>query len=243
MKAAAIATVHESSGRARLSPVPPQRPPPARPTLDTLRVVLPAYGARFDRTLAAARSAIGPTCNPADPAHAMNLRTWLNKWLGRIRVPQAGEDDPFVSSLADWWMNAKGRLPLADQTLAHLTDTELGGIVDAYVDLAPRAAARSPQGRTRRFRPTATAKVLYFLRPNAVTAWDNAIARTVEIGEGEAFYRHLVRARSWAQALVDESAQRGIAESDIGLSIGRPESSVAKLIDEWLYQTVTRRAE
>ena len=40
-------------------------------------------------------------------------------------------------------------------------------------------------------------------------------------------------------ALIEEAAASGLGEDQIGPSVGRPLSSVAKLIDEWLYMTIT----
>lgn len=209
------------------------------PTLDKMAAVLPAYGARFDVTLAAARRAIGSGCDPANPEHARVLRVWLNKWLCRIRVPSPTEVDPFVEELADWWRAAESALPTIDRTLAHLANADIDRIGRAYGSLEGRTAAVKRDGSRRSFAPTATAKILYFVRPLAVTAWDDKISRHVGGRGAPAFTEHLLVCRSWAQAIVTEAAGRGIAEPDIGPSLGRPLSSVAKLVDEWLYTTIT----
>lgn len=72
-------------------------------------------------------------------------------------------------------------------------------------------------------------------------AWDAGIARSFGAGIGRvAFRAHLERCRSWAQEIVAEAASEGVLEAQIGPSVGRPDSSVAKLIDEYLYQVLTR---
>lgn len=209
------------------------------PTLDRMAAVLPAYGARFDVTLEAARVAIGPQCDPSRAEHARLLRQWLNKWGCRIRVSANSDVDPFVDSLAEWWPAARPALPPVEVSLAGLSDAEVDGIAGAYGDLEGRTAAVKRNGSRRTFAPTATAKLLYFLRPLAVTAWDEQISRHVDGHGARAFGDHLLVCRSWAQALVAEAEDRGIAEAEIGPSLGRPASSVAKLIDEWLYTTIT----
>lgn len=214
-----------------------------QPTLEGLTAVLPAYGARFDLTLARARTAIGPRCDPANPTHAVELRAWLNKWICRIRVPSSDEADPFVANLAEWWLVVRTSIPDESARLAALTDSELESLAKAYGSLAPRIAAVNRNGKARTFGPTATAKILYFVRPLAVTAWDKAISGHVPGQGSSAFLEHLRVCRTWANALIVEASARGIDEDDIGPCVGRPLSSVAKLIDEWLYRTVTGGAE
>lgn len=209
------------------------------PTLDSLASVLPAYGARFDVSLGEARQLIGPHCDPSNRKHAEVLRVWLNAWLCRIRVPVEGEADPFVDELADWWTVAEPHLPASTTTLAQVSDSQIGGIADVYGQLEGRTAAVKRNGQVRTFAPTATAKILYFVRPLSVTAWDNKISRHVA-GHGSAAFRdHLLVCRSWAQALIAEATKRGLAEDEIGRLLDRRDSSVAKLIDEWLYRTIT----
>jgi len=214
--------------------------PLAPPSLTAMRSVLPQYGVfSFDRTLAAAQESLGSDPDPASGDQARRLRVWLNQWTCRIGYP-SGERDVFVESLAGWWSRAGDDLPPAEKRLAELGDVELGGIAAAYGDLWQRPAAVSASGRIRTMGPTAAAKLLYFLRPNAVTAWDKAIsARTGGGSDQQAFLRHLTLCRTWAVALEQEASQRGIGPEEIGRDLGRPASSVAKLIDEWLWAAIS----
>jgi hypothetical protein len=217
------------------------RQPPCPPTLASLATILPQYGTfTFDRTLAAARYDIGDHPDLADPKHAKRLRTWLNQWLCRIGYPKPGQYDVFTDSLAKWWHDVKDTLPPESHGLAQLTDTQLLAVSHAYGDLYVRPAAISGTGRTRRVGATAAAKLLYFVRPSAVTAWDKAISSRTGGGQDEAaFLRHLTTCREWAKDLEAEGRQLGLEPSEIGPHLGRPASSVAKLIDEWLYGTIT----
>ena len=210
------------------------------PTMALLRDVLPQYGARFDRSLEAARRDIGDEPDLADPVHAARLRIWLNQWTCRMAYPKAGEADVFARSLARWWTDAKETMPAERQRLAELTDGQLQAVSHAYAELYQRPAAINRVGTTRSVGSTAAAKLLYFVRPLAVTAWDKAISARTGKGNGEAaFLRHLTSCRNWARGLEAEAGSLGLNPSEIGPSLGRPASSVAKLIDEWLYATVT----
>jgi hypothetical protein len=217
------------------------RKPPTPPTLALLASVLPAYGKfPFDRTLEAARQDIGSQPDPANPEHAKRLRVWLNQWLCRIGYPELGDEDVFADSMALWWNGFKDTIPPKNKRLAELTDDQLRAESRAYGDLYVRRAAISKNGRGRRVGPTAAAKLLYFVRPAAVTAWDNAISLRTGAGRDEAaFLRHLTMCRAWAVSLESEARQRGLHPDEIGPFLKRPSSSVAKLIDEWLYATIT----
>ena len=211
------------------------------PTMASLGSVLLQYGEfRFDRTLEAARRDIGGEPDLADPVHAVRLRKWLNQWTCRIGYPKAGEADVFVGSLASWWIDVKDMLPAEHLRLAQLADAQLQAVGHAYAELYRRPAAVSRAGTIRSVGPTAAAKLLYFIRPLAVTAWDKAISARTGRGDDEAaFLRHLTACRSWAQDLEAEAGRLGLKPSEIGPSFNRPVSSVAKLIDEWLYATIT----
>lgn len=131
-------------------------------------------------------------------------------------------------------------LPPESHGLAQLTDTQLLAVGRAYGDLYVRPAAISRTGSTRRVGATAAAKLLYFVRPCAVTAWDKAISSRTGGGHDEAaFLRHLTTCRKWAKDLEAEGRLLGLEPGEIGPYLGRPASSVAKLIDEWLYDTIT----
>jgi hypothetical protein len=45
--------------------------------------------------------------------------------------------------------------------------------------------------------------------------------------------------QGWAQNIENEGKRVGLEPSEIGPYLNRPTSSVAKLIDEWLYATIT----
>jgi hypothetical protein len=211
------------------------------PTLAWLGSALPEYGKfRFDLTLEAARKDIGSRPDLANPAHAARLREWLNQWTCRIGYPKPGEVDVLAGSLAIWWADARDMLPPAGQGLAQLTDAQLRALSRAYAGLYTRPAAVSRAGRIRGVGPTAAAKLMYFVRPLAITAWDKAIsARTGGGQDEEAFLVHLTACRGWAQDLEAEARDLGLKPGEIGPYLDRPASSVAKLIDEWPYATIT----
>jgi hypothetical protein len=223
------------------APAPDAGPPPQPPTLAALAHVLSlSRSASADQTLDAAQRDLGDQPDLADPAQAARLHRWLNQWGCRIGYPGPGQPDVFVDSLAGWWPGARDLLPQPRQRLAQLTGAQLDSARRAYAGVYLCPAAVSTAGRARAFGPTAAAKLLHFIRPLAITPWDNAISLRTGGGRDDvAFLRHLTACRGWARDLEAEARGLGLAPDEIGAYLGRPASSVARLIDEWLYTTIT----
>ncbi|GAB2732163.1 hypothetical protein GCM10010442_62120 [Kitasatospora kifunensis] len=209
---------------------------PPGPTLAQLRsaaAVFAGYGAvdaGWERWAAA--TAAGPDL--ALPAHREALHRWLNSWGCRLRYPREGEPDLFSEALEGWWNDHAAALPAAGSTLARLTDDQLTALADAYAELAALCVSPSPK---RTLGPTAAAKALYALRPAAVMPWDAAIAKHLHgARDGAAFHRHLRCGRAWARAVIAES---GLDEGELPSELGRPTVPLAKVLDDYLYVTIT----
>jgi hypothetical protein len=180
---------------------------------------------RADASLAAFRSAVGEF-DPSDAAHAGAARRWLNQWGCRIGYPGDGQPDAFSENLSAWGSIWMSRLP--DVDLVALDDPGIATLAAALEDLAAQRA-----DRRRTFGRTASAKLLFALRPATVTAWDDAIARRP--GVAGDFGAHLRDARALARTWVDQAAGGAVPQI-----VGRPESTLAKIVDEVLYLTCTR---
>ncbi|MGI5237793.1 hypothetical protein [Dactylosporangium sp. CA-139066] len=177
-----------------------------------------------------------PAVDLSRAEHRALLLRWLNSWGCRIRYPREGEPAPFDDGVADWWDRWGPALPAAD--LAALDDDEIALLGDAYAGLAAVAVSAGPVRRS--LGPTAAAKALYALRPNAIMPWDAAIAAALHGGrDGPAFAAHQRLGRQWALAVL---AETGIEERRLAALVGRPQISLAKILDEYLYVRVTMSA-
>jgi hypothetical protein len=176
-----------------------------------------------------------PGIDLALPAHRVLLLRWLNSWGCRIRYPRPGEPAPFDSGVAAWWTTWHAALPSTSIDL--LSDDEIDMVADAYQALA---SVEVTDGRSRRtLGPTAAAKALYALRPRAVMPWDAAIAAHFhDTRDGVSFGRHLRMGREWARAVITES---GVDVDEVPDVVGRPAIPLAKILDEYLYVTITVR--
>jgi hypothetical protein len=190
-----------------------------------------------DRASAGFRATTQPRVDLAVPAHADALLRWLNAWGCRIAAPQPGGERLFEIALGGWWERWGGPLPSDARTLAGLDDAAIDCLVGAFADLAPLVVARSRAGHARTMAPTAAAKALHALRPAAVLPWDDTIARTLHgARDAPAFAAHLRLGRRWAQALLDET---GLDEPALLDRFGRPDATLAKLLDEYCYTRFT----
>lgn len=124
--------------------------------------------------------------------------------------------------------------PAADAAVpAH--PREIARFARAYEELAALPIGRRSLG------PTAASKALYALRPDSVMPWDAAIAdRLHGVRDGAAFARHLETGRTWARAALAEAG--GPDERTLCAGIGRAGVSLAKILDEHLYVTITYAA-
>ena len=89
------------------------------------------------------------------------------------------------------------------------------------------------------FGDTAAAKALYALRPRALPPWDEPIRRVFgggrHDGPGYARYRG-----GCADALRGMARRVGVDVDDLPVLAGRPSSTPARVIDEFLWVRITR---
>jgi hypothetical protein len=191
--------------------------------------------ANVDAAWVELRAATDPAVDLSKAEHRALLLRWLNAWGCRIRYPRAGEPAPFDPGVAAWWAEWAPALPEAAAQLEDLADERIDAVADAYAALSVIEVSAAPVRRT--LGPTAAAKALYALRPQAVMPWDAAIAVQLHGSrDGAAFGRHLRLGREWARAVIAES---GLSAQELAGEVGRPAVPLAKVLDEYLYVTVT----
>lgn len=194
-----------------------------------LSVMRPYPEYAWDQTLRSATNAYAATADPT--RRAVIVRDWLNLWLCRLsKSPQSTR--MFAHSFNQWVQVAE---PLIGtfQALADLTDGDIEVLEALYWDLAQRPGAVRADGVVRAIGPTAAAKVMMFLYPETVPAWDQAIRDRVVEGGGDqrAYGRYLRWARGAAQCLEDQLTRSGSAAMSVGDFLRRGPASTAYIID------------
>ncbi|MBP2326384.1 hypothetical protein JOF56_006769 [Kibdelosporangium banguiense] len=202
--------------------------PHAQPQLADLRRTAEVFNGftGVDKSWLRLLADTAPAVDLSFAEHRTLLLRWLNSWGCRISYPSP--DDPFDSALLLWWQTYGSALPQV--SLAGLSDAEITTIARAYESLA---AVTVSSRRT--LSATAAAKALYALRPDTVMPWDAAIAKALHGSRtGAAFEAHLRLGRSWAQAVLAACPGQSVPDR-----VGRPAVSLAKILDEYLYVTIT----
>ena len=210
------------------------------PSIEELQATAETFGAmqRPDRSLAAFRQRVGDSVDPLEPNHAQALLDWLNAWGCRMDSSDSG-CRIFAESLATWWIGNEPHLPDSQLRLVDCTGDTIERAAIAFEALS---ASRASERRT--VASTAAAKTLHALRPLNLIAWDRAIALCMHNSRGrEAYAEHLRWGQTAASRLIEEAKERGWSgEVELVANLGRTGFTLAKVLDEHLYVTISRAA-
>ena len=228
----------------RLAPPARPGPPPAgghglSATGGDGRAPLPTVLAGADASSQRLARATGGHVDLAVEAHRLAAISWLRSW-GCRHLRRA--DTPLTSqALRTWWDDWGAQLPGDHETLTGLGEAGLVVAGRAYAALrAAPAARRSVKGRDLdvAFGDTATAKLLFAIRPQIFPPWDEAIRLAFGRPGGADAYVRMLRLSA---AALDGLAERlAVGVSDLPQVLGRPASSPPKLVDEFLLIRITR---
>jgi hypothetical protein len=179
------------------------------------------------------QAATGGQVDLNDATHRLAAITWLRAWgcrhLRRADTPRTDE------ALRTWWTTWNGYLPGGQATLTSLVEADLVSAGQAYDALrAAPAARRSVKGTDVdvAFGDTATAKLLFAIRPQVFPPWDEAIRLAFGKPGGSAAYVRLLRLS--ATALDGLAGRLAVPVSELPEILGRPESTPPKIVDEFL---------
>lgn len=197
-----------------------------------------------DKSLTKLMDQTGPIPDLTRQDTVVAILEWLNSWGCRLRKDDFGKA---ADELADWQNACGSQLPPTEANLLDLSDGELELAASAYANLFERKADRK-----KRFQATATAKALFVLRPNALPPWDEAIRKGPSKDKGskmrydgsrESYLQFLKDSQSELRELKQSCEAVGLDCADVPDLIERPFSSLAKLVDEYNWVTITRGFE
>ena len=177
------------------------------------------------------------------PVVGLPLMTWLNRW--GCRQFARAQHETALGELRSWNEVHQRLLPRLDASLMGLSDEALAALAGAYDDLSSRLAShkrRADSVVAVHFGPTGAAKVLYALRPNCCPPWDIPIRKRFGWdGGGTSYLRFLHNVRAEIADLIMDAECAGFGSAEIPQKVGRPNSSLPKLVDEYYWITITRR--
>jgi hypothetical protein len=179
------------------------------------------------------RAATGAQVDLNDEAHRLAAITWLRAWGCRhLRRADTARTD---EAMHTWWTAWNGRLPGGQATLTGLGEADLVSAGLAYDALRAAPAARhNVRGSDVdvAFGDTATAKLLFVIRPQVFPPWDEAIRLAFGKPGGSAAYVRLLRLS--AAALNGLAGRLAVGVGELPEILGRQESTPPKIVDEFL---------
>jgi hypothetical protein len=197
---------------------------------------------QFDGTYSALLDKTGLGLDFSDPSHMGTLLVWLRSWGCR----QFALDYHHLAaeSILGWAKRWEPRLPDRLATLDSLSDEGIQRAGDAYADLSRcLASRRTREGKAYDVQvgPTGAAKIIFAARPRAFPPWDDAIRQKRGYdGSQRSYCKYLVDVREQVRQLCAEGAVLGIPAEDIPRQVGRPQSTLPKLIDEYNWVTLAQ---
>jgi hypothetical protein len=203
------------------------------------------YAATFDAALKRFWSAVDPMLDLERPDHRTALLEWLNKWGCRQFAKK--HHGRASQELIDWWRQQPvTALPRREMSWTDLSGQYIDLIEDAYRMLSARTASvrsRKSVDYEVRFGPAGAAKILYVLWPNAVPPWDDAIRQELGLDGSPDSYRTFLTeiVPSQIESLRLDAARFEIPLRSIPALLGRSESSLPKMVDEYFWVTITQR--
>lgn len=197
---------------------------------------------QFDAGYLALLDRIGGHLDFDEPGHMKALLVWLNSW--GCRQFAVDQHDAAAESILRWAKRWEPRLPDRLTTLDRLSDRDIQDVGDAFADLSKCLASRRVRNGRQydvQVGPTGAAKILFAARPRALPPWDDPIREKLGFdGSRPSYCEYLAQLREQIKQLHSEAADLGIPAESIPLEVGRPKSTLPKLIDEYNWVTATR---
>jgi hypothetical protein len=165
---------------------------------------------------------------------------WLNQW--GFRQFALAYHDLAAANIRSWALEFGGSLPLPSDDLTSLTDEQVAKAATAFEDLSGRIASRRTTGASEvfvRVGPTGAAKILFASRPHSLPPWDDPIREA----NAYSYSQFLMNTREELREVVKEARTLGIGPHQFPERLGRSGSTLAKLMDEYNWVTVTRKSD
>ena len=189
------------------------------------------------------QAAVSSPPNLASAQERAALIKWLNSW-GCRQFAKAYHDDA-SREIGRWFADNSSLLVKPSQDLADLNDQELEQTEKAFVRLSELFASERSNGEKKRIRvsigPTGAAKILFALRPRSYPPWDIPIRQELQ-GQGipVSYKSYLVEAIKELAELRVDCARLNLNLQALPSRLGRPESTLAKIVDEYKWVTVSK---
>lgn len=176
------------------------------------------------------------------PEHRKALLVWLNQWGCRQFAIDFHEHAS--AEILSWHNDFASVLFPQEKNIWDLTNTELEQSIKAYDTLSSRTASfRARNGRKFpvSIGPTGASKILFAIRRTAFVPWDDPIREKLGYdGSGKSYITYLKYIKGMLENIKPACENNGFSLADLPKRLGRPNSTIPKLIDEFYWVTITR---
>jgi len=199
----------------------------------------------FNKSLALLNKDTGGNIDLSNCAHCDSLLKWLNDWGCR----HLSEDQHQVAShsILTWYQENGVSLFPNEKPLWDLGDHELEVAANAYGSLKDITGAWRLRGGKKlevHIGATAASKILFAIRPKALMPWDEAMRTSFKCdGSPTSYSRYLKKIRNLTSHIGVLCRNKGFQIDDLPKELGRPNSTVLALVNEYIWVTETRKCE
>ncbi|GAF68554.1 unnamed protein product [marine sediment metagenome] len=199
----------------------------------------------YNASLAIFRSATSDSLDLAIQEHRRVLLKWLNDW--GCRHLSVDQHDIASNSILKWYQADGASLFTNEKPLWDVDDGELEIAAHAYGSLKDETGARRVRGGSKRkvhIGPTAASKVLFAIRPKALMPWDEAMRISFDCdGSPKSYFKYLITIRNLTLHIGNLCRNKGFQIDDLPHKLGRLNSTVLALVNEYIWVTETRKVE
>ena len=196
----------------------------------------------YDESYFRFRRVTGGAADLRKSEHRDAMLKWLRDW--GCRQFNTEDHDRASMEILEWYGEFGVSLFASNWELLRLRDSDLVHVGQAYERLSIKTAGhRTHAGSTYpvSIGPTGAAKILFAIRPHALPPWDDAIRRALGYDKSrDAYLSFLRQLRTLLEQLAKSCDREGFQLADLPKVLGRPHSTVPKLIDEYYWVTITR---
>jgi hypothetical protein len=177
--------------------------------------------------------------------HRKFLLKWLNAW--GCRQFKTDFHDLASKEIQEWYQSNQSLLFSPDKHLLMLSNSDIGLVEKVYDNLvcriiSQRQKKKSIVNENVTIGPTGAAKILYALRPFVFIPWDVPMRREFKLnGSGRSYIKYLEIVRMHLRELEEECIKNGFQLLDLPNRLGKGNSSILKLVDEYFWITITNK--
>lgn len=197
----------------------------------------------YNTSLVNFRSATGDRIDFTIQEHRDALMNWLNDW--GCRHLSKDQHQVASQSILDWYQTNCATLFSGKTSLWQLEDQEIETAANAYGSLKDRIGARRSRYSNEsevHIGATAASKILFAMMPKAMMPWDEAMRKSFGCdGSPQSYARYLNTIRHLTLHIDTLCRSNGFQIDDLPEKIGRPDSTVLELINEYVWVTETRK--